>query len=190
MLKRSLGSLALLAILAACGGKEPVPEVEPSAPPSSANVEMPDPVTAEQIEISWTGESLRAELRSSEIVTATASENGVLLERSALGDEISTGPTNGARIQYFLPSFGDTSGVELNVEIMARVLDAEQGALRVAYSTNFKGNSGWTTFDLTDEFVTYELVYTILPGRDPNADFLGFTLDEGSVVEISEVNIR
>lgn len=189
MLKRSLGSLALLAILAACGGKEPVPEVEPSAPPSSA-VPARDLVSAEDIQMSWTGEFLQTELKSTALFSATPSDGGVLVERVATGEADSSGPTNGARLHSILPTLGDTSGAVLNVEVMARVVGSETGAFRVAYSTHYKGNSGWHDFELTDEFAPFAFTYTIRDGEDLNGDYIGFAVEAGTVVEISEVNIR
>ena len=140
--------------------------------------------------MSWTGELLQTELKSTALFSATPSDDGVLVERVAPGEADSSGPTNGARLHSILPTLGDTSGAVVNVEVLARVVDSETGAFRVAYSTHYKGNSGWHDFELTDEFAPYEFSYSIQNGEDPNGDYIGFAVDEGTVVEISEVNIR
>lgn len=178
-----------MTLLAACDGKEPVADVEPAAPPTAEELTSSG-VTAADIEMSWTGEALQAGLRASDMISATPSDAGMLIQRIAEGEETTIGVTSGARLFSTLPNAGDTSGVSLTVEFSARVVDADSGVLRVAYSTNRKGNSGWIAFDLTGEFATYDFAYTINEGEDPNVDVVGFTLDEGTIVEISEVNIR
>lgn len=192
-MKKTIGLILGLTLpLVACGGEEAAPRVEAAAPASEgaeAVAQIRNLVSEDDIAMVWAGQYLADTIVSVEQIAAEASENGILLTRVAAGEERSVGGTTGARLHSELPTLGDTSGAELTVAVTARAVDADDATFRVAYTTNHKGNSGWQEFTAGPDFETFEFSYTIREGEDPNGDYIGFTLDDGVEVEISEVRI-
>lgn len=88
------------------------------------------------------------------------------------------GKTSGAAIKVNTECEGEVSGQTILVSFSARSNDSV--SMKVSYSTNDVGNSGWKSFDLNDQFKTYSFEYDVPARSTPGADFIGFLPLTGS----------
>lgn len=193
MKQKLILAVACAALLAACGKNEPEPAVEPTPTPT-AEAEAPKPekhppVTAAEIPASFDG----ASLQSGRLVSAELSEAGTaILTRTEAGENSSGGRTTGAFANYKAPETRDFSETALEITIVAKAVGADSAPFAAAYSTNVKGNSGWSEFTAGPEMESFTFTYTVPdhPNRvDLGSDYIGVSVEEGVSVEVESISV-
>lgn len=110
-------------------------------------------------------------VQSSEAFSASRSATGIIVSGN-VEKPSSGGKTDGAFIAMPEAVEAKLSGKSVTIEIRAR--SASSDALRVAFSTNEVGNSGWKSFNLNPEYKNYSFDYDIAELVKGRGDFLGF----------------
>lgn len=176
--------------IAACGGKDQPQKERALTPPPIDESPAPLPTaTADDVSKSWPMPELASVLQSGALVSATATDAGVVLKRSGEGEDDSRGRTSGAFIAIPASHTLDFSGLTYEVKITAQSSTDDNAAFRAAFSTATKGNSGWFDFEASSEPTTVSFSYTIPEGYDVTRDFLGISVNAGVEVLITEVSV-
>lgn len=169
--------VCLISSLASCSDKAPV-----SSKPATAKVAESIRLDGDLVvDLSATPERLvtNSTIKVSPIV------DGVRV--SGTKAEASSGSrTGGAYIEIGSVLESAFANNTIRVSVLAR--SPEEGGMKVAYSTADKGNSGWQSFSLTQDFATYEFDYrvpSVIAGRN---DYIGI-LPLSSSVEVSFVAV-
>lgn len=177
-----LGSLAL----SGCDNILPTNTQQPSSETNAPAVEVPSETIL--AEVSLQSDDLKRQIRGPE-GTITRLEESDFVSIAAFPDDVqSSGATEGAYI-FLLEDF-ELAAAENTARVTVTARALENTSLRVAYSTATDGNSGWQTFEMTDEFATYSFTYN--PRRPSNSggnDFIGFAPLNGSV-DVSSVTVE
>ena len=103
-------------------------------------------------------------------------------------EPVSSGRTSGVNIEISEELERAFSGSSITIRVVARASGIASGKLRMAYSTNDVGNSGWKDFELGSDYKLCEFEYQVAPMAQGRGDFLGF-ITEGATIEIARVGI-
>ena len=125
-------------------------------------------------------------VRMSKGVTADITESStVIVTTSAETPANSFGLPSGYSISLLPEQEEANSNSKLTVSVLAR---APNGAakMRVAYSTNEVGNSGWRDFELGPDYTVSTFEYKVPPMKEGNGEFIAF-LTEGGSIEIASI---
>lgn len=122
----------------------------------------------------FTTDHLIENLKSSADVEVYAGENSVEIERlSEKSSFNSAGFTDGAYVELMLPSDIDFSGKTVRIVLNGKSAGGSAVNGQLAYSTSYKGNSGWYNFELSSVGERVEFEYILPDGSDPNEDYVG-----------------
>lgn len=155
-------------------------------PPSAAARDGPTFVATMQHLDLW---SVPPEARLESVETP----NGAVARMA--GVPLSPAPGGMPGISLVMPAWVEAAaqGRRVEVEVVARRAgEKSAAAFAVGYSTNDVGNSGWRTFQLTNDFQTFSFRYQVPPINEGRLDFVGILPDadgEGGAVEIAEVRV-
>ena len=177
-----LGSL----VLSGCDNILPTTTEQPSSEVNSSAAETPSETIL--AEVSLQADDLKRRIRGHKGALTHLEEDDFVSLAAFPSDIQSSGATEGAYI--FLAQDFELAAAENTARVTVTARAPENTSLRVAYSTATDGNSGWQTFDMTDEFAPYSFTYN---PRQPNGaggtDFIGLAPLNGSV-DISSVKVE
>jgi len=115
------------------------------------------------------------------------SDSGLVLKsnKSTIGS--SAGKTSGFHLALGVDYEKEFSGSLIQVAVTTRALGAD--SMAVTYSTAEVGNSGWSSFELSDKFGTYVFEYRVPKLLNGGADFIGVRAI-GGPIEIANIKVR
>ena len=121
--------------------------------------------------------------------SATITEQGsMLLVTPVIAEPVSGGRPSGINIGISPELEQQFSNSRLTIKILARSGNESTVPMRVAYSTNEVGNSGWHDFDVGPNYSVYSYEYRVAPLSLGRGDFIGL-LTEGMPIEIASIGI-
>lgn len=185
-MKRSVYAVAVLSLaLAGCdqinnmigGDEEAAPKPAVAETPPAEEPETPAEPVAPTVSKSL---NLRlGKLNSSEIVTATRNETGVVVAGGS--DELSSGGrTQGAHFVLDSEFEEAASGNQVRVVVSA-VSEAPAAKLFAAYSTREVGGSGWQEWDISSATSKHSFTFDVPEMKEGRFDFLGFYAPDAPV---------
>ena len=116
----------------------------------------------------------------------THTTDGVLISGKPTRPRTSGGKTQGFYIELDKKLEAKLSGKAVTISLRAKSADA--GGMRIAYSTNEVGNSGWIESELSSAFNTYSFEYAVPKMKTGRGDYLGI-LPLSNSIEVANVTI-
>lgn len=122
-----------------------------------------------------------------EYLSASVEDDVVTLSgQDTLSD--TRGETSGASIRLSKELEQSVSEKSVTISIVGRSTSDDATKLKVAYSTNEVGNSGWKTLTFSEEFTVQSFTYDVPKLSKGKGDFVGMSPASGPI-EISQIGI-
>jgi len=115
--------------------------------------------------------------------TTVVMEDDVAILTSTVPDPDPSGKTQGVRYRIAHDLEEKVRGKRINVQILAKAdPNNPSEEFAVVYSTRMNGNSGWTTFNLSEDYSLFTFEYDVpVATLPPNFDFIGINADTSAV---------